>query len=542
MKASREIPGLENAVVSATTAIRVIAARADVAYVFSSLVRIHAKGNFGEAYAQHYFIRNKLGESISGRWTSLTPRAGRQGFDHLFLRRDGNKLYWMVCESKYNTSPLGYLKDGTQQMSWKWLHDRAAKLGEEYLQISAGHVEAGKLPWLKSGIKTLDVPLSNGGKATFWKGRDGQWRYSGPRDKMEEARRMAGKMGMDLKSDTCNIRGRLFRITASGNDVKISVYQVESAKGSTQVQDLKYGKTLTLKNVLDKHLSDEELKKAIAEEIRKKFPSLSPSEVREITEEIASKKTNGSLLREAMSTTSAVALQSLAAAGIAGGIDILAQLALKREVDWKRVGMAAGAAAAGTATGQVVSILLVKTKSGIRIVRFASKAAKLKSASLMRNSLAGAVGAVFACAVCSCGMVWLGKSEWNDAHQEFVAGVGGVVGGGGVVTLATSLVVAFGHAGTGAAIAGLGGIAQTKAALAWIGRVLLGGGVRVGSMALGVLGVATTIAIQYAISYGFRKRQEAKTREYMIRKGELYDGRVWDVVAHRTYLITGGLG
>ena len=106
--------GTRNAVASLTTAARVISARADVAYAFASLVRTHAKGNLGEAYAQRYFIRNKLGEAVSGKWTSLTPRTGRQGFDHLFVRRRGNKFLGMVCESKYDKSTLGVLKDGTQ--------------------------------------------------------------------------------------------------------------------------------------------------------------------------------------------------------------------------------------------------------------------------------------------------------------------------------------------------------------------------------------------------------------------------------------------
>lgn len=521
-----------NAVASLTTAARVISARADVAYAFASLVRTHAKGNLGEAYAQRYFIRNKLGETVSGKWTSLTPRTGRQGFDHLFVRRSGNKFLWMVCESKYDKSTLGVLKDGTQQMSWKWIHDRAAKLGDQYIAISKCNVMPRKLPWLKNGIKTFDVPLEDGSKVTFWKGKDGKWRYDGPKNKLAVAQETAGKMGLDLKSDMCNIRGRKFHITPSGNDVKITLYDLESSKGSVKIDGVKVRGELTLKGILDKHLSDEELKKMIAEELHKKFPNLTSREIKELTEEIAERKTNGSLLKEAMATTGTIALQSLAAAGIASVFDSAIQFALTKKIDLRRVAVTAGAAATGTVAGQVTSIILIKTKGGASMVRYVSRIAKLRNASLMRNSIAGGVGAVLTSAVTAYGSAWLGQSTWKEANQEFITGVGGIVGGGMTVTGATSLIVVFGHASTGTAISALSGAAQVNAILAWAGR-LIGCGKAAGRVLLGGVGIVATIVIGWGISYAFKKHGEAEARELVLLKGKLYDDQTWDVVATR---------
>ncbi len=526
--------GTRNAVASLTTAARVISARADVAYAFASLVRTHAKGNLGEAYAQRYFIRNKLGEAVSGKWTSLTPRTGRQGFDHLFVRRRGNKFLWMVCESKYDKSTLGVLKDGTQQMSWKWIHDRAAKLGDQYLAISKCNVTPRKLPWLKNGIKTFDVPLEDGSKVTFWKGKDGKWRYDGPMDKLSKAQETAGRMGLDLKSDMCNIRGRKFHIMPSGNDVKITLYEVASEKGSTKIDAIKKvdGGELILKGILDKHLSDEELKKMIAEELHKKFPNLTSREIKELTEEIAERKTNGSLLKEAMATTGTIALQSLAAAGIASVFDSAIQFALTRKIDLRRVAITAAAAATGTVAGQVTSIILIKTKGGASMVRYVSRIARLRNASLMRNSIAGGAGAVLTSAVTAYGSAWLGQSTWKEANQEFIAGVGGTVGGGLTVTGATSLIVMFGHASTGTAISALSGAAQVNAILAWAGR-LIGCGKAAGGILMGGVGIVATIVIGWGISYAFKKHGEAEARELVLLKGKLYDDQTWNVVASR---------
>ena len=56
---------------------------------------------------------------------------------------------------------------------------------------------------------------------------------------------------------TTEIRARLFRIKKSGDDVIINIDHVKSSKNSSTVQVTK-GKSIVLKGVLSKHISDEE--------------------------------------------------------------------------------------------------------------------------------------------------------------------------------------------------------------------------------------------------------------------------------------------
>lgn len=525
------IGAAENSATAALSAARVIIARADIAYAHAALLRVHAKGNFGEAVAQRYFLRDKLGEAVSGKWTSLTPRVGRQGFDHLFVRQRGGKFIWMVCESKYGSSQLGMTKGGVQQMSWVWIHDRAARLGDAYLKIADRPVTIQKQPWFKGGIRTYEVPLDDGTKVTFWRDKNGKWHFDGPKDKLAQAQAKARKMGADLKSPTCNIRGRKFHITTDGNDVKITLEDLKSSAGSKSVESSKVRGEIVLKDILNKKISDGDLKKAIAEELRKKFPNLKPSEIRELAEEIAEGKTNGSLIKEAMTTAGRIALQSVAAAGIATAMDIALQYVLTQKIDVRRVALTAGATAVGTGVGQLTTIVFIKTKGGANAVRILQRAFKLRSASLMRNSLAGGVGAVATSGILAYGRVWLGRSSWNEAHQEFVSGIAGTAGGALVVTGVTSAVAAWGTAGTGTAIASLSGAAQTNAILAWLG---MGGGKFVGGIVLGGIGVVATIVVGFGASFAISKFKESLNRDYIILKGEKFDDlSVWLLIASR---------
>lgn len=527
------VRALENSAASVGTTARVIIARADIAYAHAALLRTHAKGNFGEAIAQRSFLRNKLGEAVSGKWTSLTPRVGRQGFDHLFVRQRGGKFCWMVCESKYGSSQLRMNKVGVQQMSWVWIHQRAVRLGDAYLKIADRPVTFQKQPWFKSGIRTYEVPLDDGTKVTFWRDKKGKWHFDGPKDKLAQAQEKARKMGADLKSPTCNIRGRKFHITTDGNDVKITLEDLKSSVGSKSVEGSRIRGEIVLKDILSKKISDEDLKKAIAEELRKKYPNLTDGEVRELAEEIAEKKTNGSLIKEAMSTAGRIALQSAAAAGIAAVVDAALQYALTRKMDLRRVALSAGATAIGTTVGQLTTIVFIKTKSGASVVRILQRAFKLRSASLMRNSLAGGAGAVATSGVLAYGSVWLGRSSWDDAHQEFISGIVGTAGGALVVTGVTTAVAAWGTAGTGKLIAELSGAPQTNAILAWLGR-LVGGGKFAGEVVLGGIGIVATMAIGVGANFAIGKFRESLKRDYMILKGTKFDDlSVWLLVASR---------
>lgn len=519
--------GASNVAASMVAAAGVIHSRADLAYAFASLVRTHAKGNLGEVFAEQAFLKDKLGEVISGRWVNLTPRVGRQGFDHLFVRMQRNgKFKWMVCESKYGSSQLGATKDG-MQMSGAWIRARARRLGDAYIKLADQPITYAKQPWMKSGIRSYDVPLANGGKATFWKDKAG-WHYDGPIDQLKQAQETARKMGADLQSAGCNIRGRRFHIEAQGNDIKITLDDLKSVGESPSIGGIQHKAEIVLKDVLDKKISNEDLKKAIAEELKKRF-KLTDSEAQELAADIAERKTNGSLLREAMSTVGHVAVASAAAGVISGVVDVGVQYALTRKVDFRRTIFVSMGAGTGTAVGQSVSVVLIRTNAGRSMVRMISRSFRLRGGVVVRNSIAGGVGAVTTSIVTSyAGVLWGGK-PLEDANRECLSGIGGTAGGTVGTFGVTSVVTLFGHAGTGTALSSLSGAAYNNALLAWFG---MGGGKVVGGAVLGVVGVVIGCATSAAITYGFEKLDEVRRIEYFKLKTKVFaNGHAWDDIA-----------
>lgn len=498
-----------------TSTFQTVLARADLVYAQSVITRTHFKGNLGEALALRAFLRNKFEEG--GKWFSLTPRTGRQGFDHLFVRIKPNGSYnFMVGESKYGSSQLGITQGNVRQMSWNWIHARANKLGDAYINVAKQtNVSYRRLPFFNSGIKSYDV-IVNGQKVTFWRDSNGNWYFTGNVNQLKQAQQEAAKMGHALK--TSEIQARLFRIRKSGDDVIITIDHVKSNKNGSDVQIIK-GKSIVLKDVLSKHISDEELKRQIAEELKRNFPGMREAEIRELTDDLARRYRNGTLLENAQSVVKSVALQSLIAGGIAGGLDLFLQLVTQKDVNWKRVGVAAVGAAVGAACGQILAIGLIKTRAGATTVRCIAHMAGLKSFSLLRNSLAGTAGGLITTAITSYGAAIWGYASWKDANRDFVAGTVGVAGGALAGTATTSLVAAFGTCGTGTAISSLSGAAATNATLAWLGGGTVsagGGGVAAGTVVLGGIVAVAAIAVTCAVSWAFVVYDKKERRAYAL--------------------------
>lgn len=512
-----------------TSTIQTVLARADLVYAQSVITRTHAKGNIGEALALRTFLRTKF--EGGGNWISLTPRTGRQGFDHLFIRVNQNGSYsFMVGESKYGSSQLGVTQGNVRQMSWNWIHARANKLGDAYINLAkTENISCRKMPFFNSGIKSYDVIL-NGKKVTFWKDSNGNWYFTGNKNELSAAQKAAAKMGKALK--TTEIRARLFRIKKSGDDVIINIDHVKSSKNSSTVQVTK-GKSIVLKGVLSKHISDEELKRQIAEELKKKFPHMKEAEIKELTDDFVKKFKNGTLLEEAESVRKTIAIQSLAAAGISAGLDLFLQLLTQKDINWKRVGVAATSAAIGTACGQIFAIGLIKTKIGTTSVRYIAHLAGLKSFSLLRNSIAGTAGGLVTTAIASYGAAILGYGSWKDANRDFVAGSAGIAGGTIAGTATASLVAAFGTCSTGTAISSLSGAAATNATLAWLGGGATsagGGGVVAGSIVLGGIVVVAAIAVSCAVTWAFVVHDKKERRLYTLLLEERMQPR-WNKIA-----------
>ena len=512
-----------------TSTFQTVLARADLAYAQSVLTRTHSKGNLGEALALRAFLRNKFEDG--GNWISLTPRTGRQGFDHLFVRINRNGSYsFMVGESKYGASQLGVTQGNVRQMSWKWIHARANKLGDAYIDVATQkNVSFRKMPFFNSRLKSYDVVV-NGKKVTFWRDSNGNLFFTGNKEQLAAAQKEAAKMGKSLK--TTDIRARLFRIKKSGDDIIITIDQVKSSKNSSSVQIVK-GKEIVLKGVLSKHISDEELKRQIAEELKKKFPHMKEAEIKELTDNLARKYKNGTLLEQAKSVTKSIALQSLAAAGIAGGLDLMMQIISQKGVNWKRVGVAAVGAATGTAVGQIIAIGLIKTKAGTTTVRYIAHMAGLRTFSLLRNSLAGTAGGLVTTAITSYGAALMGYASWKDANRDFIAGTAGIAGGALAGTATTSLVAAFGTCGTGTAISTLSGAAANNAILAWLGGGSVasgGGGTAAGAVVLGGSVVVAAVTVTCAVTWAFIVYDKKERRQYALLLEEKMQP-LWNKVA-----------
>ena len=522
------------------TAAHTIASRADLSFARHTLLIKHSCGSFGETIAQRMFLRSKLGETISGNWINLAPRSGRQGFDHLFLRMENGKFKWIIGESKFGGSQLGRTDGKTvTQMSWTWVRKRAIKLGDAYLSINkidASSIPAKKMPFIKTGIRSLDVPLEGGGKATFWKDSKG-WHYDGPVGKMREAQETAAKMGADLKSPSCNMRERLFRIEAipGTHDVKITVEELTSGKGSCSIDSRKKVSELVVKDILGKKITDQELRYELAKKFRKEFPGLSDGEVREMVDEFCDKHKNGSLVKASMNFVGGVALQSLVAGSMAGAVDVGIQFLLKRKIDWTQTGLTFGGAAIGTGVGQTMSVVFIKTKGGAQAVRILSRMFRIRNSLFMRNAFAGNIGAVVTQAVLAYGAVWLGKGDWKNANRSMIAGLAGTFGGTGVSAGVLGAVMTFGTAGTGTAISALSGAAATNAAYAVLGGGTVasgGGGVALGMTVLGGVAVVSALVITGVVTMAFRWRDKLQDDEYVkLRLSKYSQDGTWERVA-----------
>lgn len=82
------------------------------------------KGNLGEMLMDQYYIKQGYSPIHENRVTSLDDKT-KKGIDGVYEKTmpDGTKRY-VIGEAKVNHSDLSTLKDGTKQMSDKWVDDR----------------------------------------------------------------------------------------------------------------------------------------------------------------------------------------------------------------------------------------------------------------------------------------------------------------------------------------------------------------------------------------------------------------------------------
>jgi len=522
---------------TATTGVaasHTVIARADVAYARNLLQPKFMKGSMGEFFAQRFFLNNQLEQNIRGNWIPLNPRSGPQGLDHLFMKIGKNgHLYWMVGESKYGSSQLGTTVDGARQLSTQWTSKRIHNLGNQYIELSTMDVQLKALPHVPPKAQ-FDVSI--GGKTvSFWKDSNNQWYFNGTIDELQPAQDMAGKMGNSLISPNCNIRVRLFHIEAVGNDLKVTLYHVKTDE-VTSIANMTPSKEFTVPELLGKNITDKELKKEIAKALRKHFPQMSDEELRQEADNIAQKYKNGDLLKTPRPLWQTVTLQSLVAAGAAGIIDAGIQLLTTRKLLLDKTLLAAGSAGLGTASGQIISIMLLKTTVGQQTIRSISGFINLGT-SMTRSVLSSMGGGIVTSLLLSYGTWALGYCDSKQANRQAMAGIGGTIAGGAVALGVPALVAQFGTCSTGTAIASLHGAAATKATMAWLGfgTVANGGlGVAGGAMLLGGYVMIAAVTVSSLISLGFSIHDANERRQYSMLLATKYKNKnIWDIIAEK---------
>ena len=532
--------GSRNFAASASAGFTTINVRADVAYARSFLTQTHLKGTMGEFFAERFFLNNQLEQNIRGNWVALNPRTGPQGLDHLFMKTGKNgHLYWMVGESKYGSSQLGTTVDGVRQLSTQWTADRIQKLGQQYSMLATQNVDLKALPHVAPKAQ-FDIPL-NGKIVSFWKDSNNNWFFSGTADELKQAQEMAQKMGNNLTSANCNIRVRLFHIEAVGNDLKITLYQVKPSEVTT-ISNMTPSSEFTVKGILGKNISDKDFKKAVAAALKNKFPNLSDEELREMADDIVKKYKGGEFLQNPRPLWQTLTMQSLLAAGIAGTIDAAAQLLFSRKIEFGHTFVAAGSAGIGTATGQIISIVLLKTQTGNQVVRSVSSFLNLGTG-MTRSALSGLGGGIITSILMAYGSYAFGYCDIRQANRSAIAGTAGSVAGTAVGFGVPALVAHFATCGTGAAISTLHGAAATNATLAWLGfgTVTNGGlGVAGGAFLLGGYVVAAGIAVSMLVSLGFALYDARERRQYAILLADTYEKKhVWDAIANKKVISHG---
>ena len=486
-----------SALVSATaTAL----ARADVAFARSRIVDVHYKGAFGESVAGKAFLRKYL--QAEGGWQSITPRSGRQGFDHVFIKQGahGEIKDLMIAESKYNTSILGKTKDGIQ-MGTSWRKPRLVALGNRYLTAAkSADIRFGKMPLAPNRV--LEVVLKNGNRVYFWsESSKGPWKFTGSVDELSEARNQAfryGKYMVAAGNDQIKYRSRVFRVVPSAQDVTIEIYNADA------IVDGKLGKptaSIKLKGALNDSgiVSETEL----AAMIKKKL-GLSDADCKKYARQIIKKYGPYSLMYKS-SLFKAVAINAGMATGTAVAIDAAVQLVSTGELNVAPLGLTAGSVFVGTLAGQGIHIALTQPKPYNAIKRISGPLRCGTAATT--TAISSLAGGLATSAIMSYGALLFGWSDIKEANRNMIIGTVATGTSVAATTGAMALVATYGTASTGTAISGLSGAAATNATLAWFGGGSVaagGGGVAVGTAVLAAGGAIVAVGVGVAGYYAYK--------------------------------------
>ncbi len=485
------------------------------------------KGIIGESIATNKFLQTTLQKT--GNWYAISPRIGKQGIDHIFLKINPETAHpkgIIVGESKYNTSLLGKTKDGLQLTS-HWTNPRLRAMGTRYYQLSQV-TEVRKLP-VFGGQHEMKIVLKNGKEVCFWRANSKDtWKFSGSLKELQEAQKLAKVYGQYLSAAGTGkvvYRSRLFQIVPKGNDITIVIKDASELDVLQRASKLPETQRIVLHDVLREKLP-KDVEREIAKSLKGKFPSYSEKEIAQLAKKINSTAKDvltpyGKLQMLGTFATHA-GISSIAAVIIDASIQYFAT----KKVTPEKLLVTGGTVFLGTLGAQSLEVGL--TQWSVTQGLFKSLGHALGcSTSLLGSAFSSATGAFFVGALLSYTSWYMGYVDLKTANRMTIAsGIGiGLSLAAKWGTLAA--ISAWGTASTGTAIASLSGAAATNATLAFLGGGSLaagGGGIALGKLVLtggvAIVAIAGTGAVMLVYHIIDKKQEFARiTRhcELMLR-------------------------
>lgn len=485
----------------------VASVRADAAFAHAALNPLAVKGGLGESLAERVYLDSVLERS---RWQSLTPRSGPQGLDHVFIKTDkqGRPVDLMVAESKFSFSQLGMTADGVQ-MGSRWITRRLLALGNRYAEAAMAESAVVK-PCSLTARHVCKVQLPDGSAGSFWRhhAKDA-WKYDGTAESLDAARKQAGLYGEYLQAagqESITYRTRIFHIQPDGSDLLVTVRRADNLQSPVGVRTLPVTEEFVLKNAWDtKGQITAEVRDDIARTLMRRC-GFAEGEARDFSSRLCRHATAGELA-EPFSMGSYLARNAALMGGAAALIDMTLQLGTTGTIHAGHTLESAGIATLGGAAALGVEQL------GMRYAAVRGAMSSVAPTALGRTLLRG--GAAFALVDASVGyvLVALGNGTMQEANRNALLAGGASLGGTLACSTALSLMAAYGTASTGTAIATLSGAAATNATLAAFGGGAVaagGGGMALGTAAIGGIFTLGAIGAGYLIYKGFELYDEVQ--------------------------------
>ncbi|MBT4013811.1 MAG: hypothetical protein HON92_13050 [Planctomycetaceae bacterium] len=486
------------------------------------------KGEFGEAHMNRYLTKYLR---ATGNWQPIRARFGPQGIDGMYLKynRIGQVTDMIVSEAKYGSSRLAMTKDGIQ-MGGKWTVNRIKSLAGSYNEI-AQSIQNGDMRIarpLHSGMQRLEVRLPNGKAAVFWRSSSkNEWVFNGTKEMLESAKVKSAEIGRFLDGASRGQRTYskyVYRVKLTGNGLDINVKDASNLDlvgAESKLTTVRQYKIPLDGNELSaiQNMSRNEIRNILT----KKFPEMSSRDLdlrandisnsKERLHELFAGQERPIFKQVAFNSFRAGAISAGIAIGIQSAIDYMddGRINLERTLGTGALAFVAGTA--GTFAGQYTIVAFSQNQILREFASGTARALNLGSTALVSQSAGALVGGGVASIITAYGGYALGYYDITIANRMAISGVVGVTAGVVATSSATAIVMAYGTASTGTAIATLNGASAASATAAWFGggSVAAGGGGAAAGAAVFTAGAALIIiGVTAAGMKGFQLYDEAQ--------------------------------